>query len=37
MAEKKKIESHTQSIGEILRNPFAYAVPFYQRDFAWSK
>ena len=36
MTEKKKIDTHAQSIGEILRNPFAYSVPFYQRDFAWT-
>ena len=33
----RRIESRTQSIGEIFRAPIFYAVPSYQRDFAWTE
>ncbi len=33
---KRRIDSGTQTIGELLRKPFSYAVPVYQRDFAWT-
>jgi len=32
----KRIDSSTQSIGELLRKPIFYGVPVYQRDFAWT-
>ena len=31
-----KIESGSESVGEILRMPVFYSVPVYQRDFAWT-
>jgi len=37
MSEKKTIACQTLALGEILRKPFAYMVPFYQRDFAWTE
>lgn len=38
MAEKhRKIDSDALSLGELLRRPIAFAVPVYQRDFAWTK
>ena len=38
MAEKhRKIDSDALSIGGLLRRPVAFAVPVYQRDFAWTK
>jgi hypothetical protein len=38
MAEKhRKIDSNALSLGELLRRPVVYAVPVYQRDFAWTK
>lgn len=38
MAEKhRKIDSNALSLGELLRKPVVYAVPVYQRDFAWTK
>jgi len=33
---RKKIDSHAESIGEILRKPVSYKVPVNQRDFAWT-
>ncbi len=33
---ERKIHSDTLSVGEMLRKPFAYRVPVYQRDFAWT-
>ncbi len=32
----RKIDSNSQSVGEVLRKPLFYRVPAYQRDFAWS-
>jgi uncharacterized protein with ParB-like and HNH nuclease domain len=32
----KKLDSSTQTIGEIFRKPFLYKVPANQRDFAWT-
>lgn len=32
----RKIDSSTESVGELLRKPFFYRVPAYQRDFAWN-
>lgn len=38
MAEKhRKIDSNALSLGELLRRPVVFAVPVYQRDFAWTK
>jgi len=38
MAEKhRKIDSDALSLGELLRRPVVFAVPVYQRDFAWTK
>ena len=37
MSEKRMIDSQTLALGEILRKPFVYMVPFYQRDFAWTE
>ncbi len=38
MAEKhRKIDSDALSFGELLRRPVVFAVPVYQRDFAWTK
>jgi hypothetical protein len=38
MAEKhRKIDSAALSLGELLRKPVVFAVPVYQRDFAWTK
>jgi uncharacterized protein with ParB-like and HNH nuclease domain len=34
--QSRKIDSDSQSVGEILRKPFALRVPVYQRDFAWT-
>jgi hypothetical protein len=32
----RRIDSNTQSVGEVLRKPFFYRVPANQRDFAWT-
>ena len=32
----RRIDSDTQSVGEVLRKPFFYRVPPNQRDFAWT-
>src|SRR5690242_5323584 len=32
----RRIDSDTQSVGEVLRKPFFYRVPANQRDFAWT-
>jgi len=32
----RRIDSNTQSIGELLRKPIFYKVPINQRDFAWT-
>ena len=36
MVQPKTIDSHSLSLGEVLRKPFSYKVPFYQRDYAWT-
>ena len=36
MRQRKTIDSHSLSLGEVLRKPFSYKVPYFQRDYAWS-
>ena len=35
-SKRGRINSDTQSVGELLRNPYFFTVPDYQRDFAWT-
>jgi len=35
--KRRKIDSDALSLGELLRRPIAFAVPVYQRDFAWTR
>lgn len=37
MPKAKRISSDSLSVGELLRRPFSYRVPFYQRDFSWKE
>jgi hypothetical protein len=37
MPGPKTIDSNSLSIGEVLRKPYSYKVPFYQRDYSWKK
>lgn len=37
MAGPKTIDSKSLSVGELFRKPYSYKVPFYQRDYSWTK
>jgi len=37
MPKTRRIKSDSCSVGELLRRPFSYKVPFYQRDFSWKE
>jgi hypothetical protein len=37
MSGPKAIDSSSLSVGELLRKPYSYKVPYYQRDYSWSK
>ena len=35
MPRRKRIDSPSVTVGELLRRPCSFKVPFYQRDFSW--